>query len=74
MATITKYVVCDREGQADGWEYDSFEDAKAAALTDGSAVVAREYEYADEELVWTPDGSTTWPPDEDSADEGRGDG
>tara|TARA_Y100000310_G_scaffold200101_2_gene200106 strand:+ start:122 stop:316 length:195 start_codon:yes stop_codon:yes gene_type:complete len=60
--TIRKYVLIDRDDQSRDEEYDSFEDAKAVAERTGCAVVERQYEYADSELVWTPDGANTWPP------------
>jgi hypothetical protein len=44
-------------------EYTSFSEAKRIASITGFAIVERTYEYSDEELVWTPDGSDVWPPE-----------
>jgi hypothetical protein len=63
MSTITKYVVVDERDQEGDYEYDHLEQARAAAIGAGnSAVIAREYEYSDSDLVWTPNGAMSWPP------------
>jgi len=61
MAKILRYVLVDRNDQEGVEEYDSFDDAVAAA-DDDHAVIERQYEYSDSELAWTPDGSAVWPP------------
>ncbi|BBY54110.1 hypothetical protein H7J07_05730 [Mycobacterium koreense] len=63
MAEIRRYVTVDADDNESDWEYDSFDDAKAAAIRQGNAAVSCNiYEYSDRELAWTPDGSGTWPP------------
>jgi len=59
------YVLVDRGGVEDDYEYASMAEAVAeASRLGGYAVVEREYEYNDSSLVWTPDGEGTWPPAE----------
>lgn len=68
MAEIHKYVLVDPDGNEGDWGYDTF--AEARENSDGlDAIVERTYEYSDSELVWTPDGSRTWPPDRSPEDE-----
>lgn len=69
MKRIVTYVLVDEHDTENLTEYTSLNAAKAAAATRGNhAVIKREYlddhgeyVYNDSELVWTPDGSTTWP-------------
>lgn len=61
MAVINRYVLVDRNDFEQDYEYDSFDEAVAAAGTT-HAVIEREYEYSDASLVWTPNGRSTWPP------------
>lgn len=61
-ATITRYVLVDRNDVEQDYEYEHLDEAKIRAGQQDCAVLAREYEYADSDLVWTPDGSYTWPP------------
>ena len=64
MAEIQKYVLVDSDDVEQDWEYDTLREAENAAQDRGNlAIIARTYEYSDSELVWTPDGSDTWPPD-----------
>lgn len=64
MAEIRKYVVVDSDDNESDYEYDTFDEAKTAAMKQGdSAVSCNIYEYSDRELVWTPDGGIIWPPD-----------
>lgn len=63
MSSITRYVISDAAGQEGAFEYESLAEAKADASDRGAAVVERTYAYEDSELVWTPDGSKSWPPD-----------
>ena len=63
MAEILRYVVVDDSGVEGDWEYDKHDEAVSAAGSE-SAVIQRTYIYDDSELVWTPDGSQTWPPQE----------
>jgi hypothetical protein len=58
--SIERYVLVDKQGIEGDWEYETFQEAQAAA--DDRAIIMRTYEYDDSELVWTPDGSNTWPP------------
>lgn len=61
MASISRYVLVDREDHEQDYEFEDFDEAVEAA-GDTHAVVERQYEYADSELVWTPDGGDQWPP------------
>lgn len=61
MSEILRFVTIGPNDQEGDQEYDSEQDAIDAA-PEGHAVIMRTYEYADSELVWTPDGSVTWPP------------
>ena len=58
---ISKYVLVDQYGETESAVYDSYQEAEREA---GSthAVIEYQFEYADSELVYTPDGSGTWPP------------
>ena len=68
--TITRYGLVDRDNNERG-DYDTYDDAvEDAKELGGYAVVEYQFEFADSELVWTPDGSTRWPPkDEEDEDE-----
>lgn len=61
-ATIERYVLVDRDDIEGDHEYESLDEAKAAAAKYRSAVIARSYVYDDSELIWTPDGGDIWPP------------
>jgi hypothetical protein len=61
--TLDRYVLVSLADDERDHEYDSLQEAIAAAGLD-HAVVERRYEYTDSELVWTPDGSLEWPPKE----------
>ncbi|KKK83274.1 hypothetical protein LCGC14_2795040 [marine sediment metagenome] len=64
MAEIRQYVLVDRADTEQDAEYDTYIEARDAAvrLNGDFAVICRTYTYDDSELVWTPDGSDTWPP------------
>lgn len=64
MSDIRRYVLVDADDTELDYEYDSFNEASAAASTQGCAVIARIYEYSDSELVWTPNGEEQWPPED----------
>ena len=64
MSTITRYVLVDADDNEQDYEYERYTEAESDARRDGFAVIAREYVYDDSELVWTPDGSDSWPPDD----------
>jgi phage I-like protein len=67
--TIIRYVIVNDDGREHDYEHETLEAAIDVATCKGSAVVARTYTFDDSELVWTPDGSDTWPPDStDSTD------
>lgn len=66
MSEIRKYVLVGRDNAEDDYEYDVYQDAYQAASRRNMAVIARIYAYDDSELVWTPDGSDTWPPEVES--------
>jgi hypothetical protein len=62
-AMITRYVLVDAD---DHYVSDEIADLQCAINLAGQrpgslAVVALNYEFADSELVWTPDGRLTWP-------------
>lgn len=61
MASISRYVLVDRNDQEQDHEYEDYDEAVQAA-GDTHAVIEREYEYSGSSLVWTPDGRGTWPP------------
>lgn len=64
MAELQRYVLVDRDDNEQDHEYTTFQEAQAAAELDGDmAVIERTYVYDDSQLVWTPDGSDSWPPD-----------
>ena len=52
----------DRNGEAYGLLLNDFEEAQGRADALGYAVDEYTFEYSDSNLVYTPDGSTTWPP------------
>ncbi len=60
---ITRYVLVRRDDTEEDYEYEDLEEAKSVAARWGLAVIERQYEFSDTDLVWTPDGSGTWPPD-----------
>ena len=61
MAEITRYVTVDKDNNEGRWEFDTLVQAISAAGLD-EAVIERTYVYDDSDLVYTPDGSGTWPP------------
>jgi len=61
--TIERYVLVDQDDREEDYEFDYFQDAKTEAARIGKAVAVRTYVYEDSELIWTPDGSDTWPPE-----------
>lgn len=61
MPSISRYVLVDRNDQEQDYEYESYDEAVTAA-GDTHAVIEREYEYSDSQLVWTPNGRDSWPP------------
>lgn len=65
MATITRYVLVDRNDVEGNVEYEDMAEA-IDICDDDHAVIERTYEYADSEVVYTPDGSNVWPPKPDT--------
>uniref|UniRef100_UPI003F493914 hypothetical protein n=1 Tax=Pseudonocardia sp. CA-138482 TaxID=3240023 RepID=UPI003F493914 len=63
MSDVRRYVLVDsKDREVGSTEYDQYREAVSAAERhEGVAVVEYVYEFADSELVWTPDGSTIWP-------------
>jgi len=61
-ATISRYVLVNPDDVEQDWEYTDYREAEEEARRLGYAVIEREYVYDDSSLVWTPDGSETWPP------------
>jgi hypothetical protein len=66
MSEITRYVIVDDNGREYDYEYESFAEAKSIASKEGSAVIERVYLFDDSELVWTPSGEDTLPPEGES--------
>lgn len=63
MASITRYVVVDDQGNEGDWEYNTMADAIEDAPNDAEfGVIERVYEYDDSSLVFTSTGADTWPP------------
>lgn len=62
MSEIRKYVLVDLDDNEGGYEYDSLREACAAADHE-HAVIERTYTYESSELIHTPDGALTWPPE-----------
>jgi len=62
MNQIEKYILVDRNGEAYGYFHDDFSSAKALADARGFAVDEYRFTFSDSQLVYTPDGSRTWPP------------
>lgn len=60
MAEILRYVLVDREGIEEDYEYDSYQEAVDDCGKD-CAVIERTYVYDDSKVVYTPDGSREWP-------------
>ena len=66
--TIEMFQVIDINGVAtETTIYRTKEEAVEAAGQD-QAVEMLTFEYSDSELVWTPDGSDTWPPEDNGND------
>jgi hypothetical protein len=61
-AEICRYVLVDKSDVEQDYEYTRYDEAVEAAEKQDCAVIERKYTYDDSELVWTPDGSNTWPP------------
>lgn len=62
--SIHRYVLVDLTDQEGDVEYDNVQEAIDAA-DEYHAIIERRYDYADSELVWTPDegmNCSTWPP------------
>ena len=68
MSDLRLYRLVDKEGNPGDYLYAQHEysEAEQDAADDGHAIVALIFEWADTELVWTPDGSTTWPEGSDT--------
>lgn len=66
MSAILRYVLVDRDDTEHDYKYDDFAEAKRAGSEQDCAVIERTYEYNDSDLVWTPDGSSTWPSEEEA--------
>ena len=68
--TIEMFQVIDISGEATGGLYKTLHEARAYASED-QAVEMLTFEYSDRELVWTPDGSDTWPPEPSEEEEDK---
>ena len=64
MSEIRRYVLVDQNDVEEDYEYDNYQEAYHNANKRNMAVIARIYVYEDSELVCTPDGSDTWPPED----------
>ena len=65
MASIYRWVLSDKDGVEEDYEYADFDEAKAEARRRRVAVIEREYEYSDSYIAATPNGETEWPPSHD---------
>lgn len=63
MSEIRQYILVDESDNEGTAIYSDYDEALEDARRYGHAVVAQVYEYTDSELVWTPDGGDTWPPE-----------
>ena len=68
MSEILRYVLEDSTGLEEEYEYESFNEARESAEKSDMAVIERSYVFDDSYVVWTPDGSTTWPRTEEVDD------
>jgi hypothetical protein len=61
---ITTYVLVNTDDEYVGEEMDTLDEARNAASQEDEphAIVEITYTFEDSALVWTPDGSDTWPP------------
>jgi hypothetical protein len=73
MAEILRYVHVDLNDNEGDYEYDTLQEAIDAA-DEGEAIICRTYTYDDSELVWTPNGGSTWPPEDNPREKGDDDG
>lgn len=64
MSEIRLYTLVNRDDEYVSEEYDTLDEARNAAeqQDEPHAIVAMVYTFEDSELIWTPDGSNTWPP------------
>lgn len=67
MTDIRRYVIVDANDNEWDRDYDQFDQAQSAAILahEPLAIIARVYEYADSELLWSTtegDACTIWPP------------
>lgn len=62
MSEIRKYILVDSHGNEDDCYRDDYRDAYEQARKRNCAVVAHVFTFDDSELIWTPNGDTTWPP------------
>ena len=60
--TLSRYVCVDTDDHEHDILFDTYAEALAYAEQAGCAVVEYEYEFSDSNLVWTPNGESTWPP------------
>lgn len=65
MSEITRYVLVDRDDHEQDYEYETLDGARVPCDGEEFAIIERTYTYDDSELVWTPNGATTWPPTTD---------
>lgn len=68
MSTISRYVIVNDQDHEEDHEYDSYDEAETDASArvakhhERLAIIERQYEYTDSELVWTSTGADHWPP------------
>jgi len=65
--TIERFIVVDSNGETIAEDFDTYDEARSFThkfygSDQRVAIVARIFEYSDSELVWTSDGSNSWPP------------
>ena len=59
---ICKYQLVDAFGKEQDEVYETYIEATDAADVGGFAIIELQFEFIGTELVYTPDGSGTWPP------------
>ena len=65
MSSILHWYVVDSDGDLTG-PFTDYAEAERRARQGSAAVEEYTYEYAESQIVWTPDGSNVWPPNSDT--------
>ena len=62
MSEILRYVLVDKDDHEQDFEYQTLDEAIRDGAKYGMAVIEHTYVWDDSSLMWTPNGSDTWPP------------